>query len=141
VYFAMARDGLFFKRVGRLNRAHVPAAALIAQSIWTSILCLTGTYGQLLDFVIFSALLFYVLTMIGLFILRRTRADTPRPYRAIGYPILPALYIVLASTVALILLVAEKTRAQAISGLVLVVLGIPVYFAWRNAGRRASESA
>ncbi len=141
VYFAMARDGLFFKRVGRLNRAHVPAAALIAQSIWTSILCLTGTYGQLLDFVIFSALLFYVLTMIGLFILRRTRADTPRPYRAIGYPILPALYIVLASTVALILLVAEKTRAQAISGLVLVVLGIPVYFAWRNAGRRASKSA
>ena len=141
VYFAMARDGLFFERVGRLNREHVPAAALIAQSLWTSILCLTGTYGQLLDFVIFSALLFYVLTMIGLFILRRTRADMPRPYRAVGYPVLPALYIVLASAVALILLVAEKTRTQAFSGLVLVLVGIPVYFAWRGAGRRAPGSA
>ncbi|HEX2716288.1 MAG TPA: amino acid permease [Gemmatimonadaceae bacterium] len=141
VYFAMARDGLFFERVGRLNREHVPAAALVAQSIWTSILCLTGTYGQLLDFVIFSALIFYVLTMIGLFVLRRTRADIPRPYRAVGYPVLPALYIVLASSVALILLVAEKTRTQAFSGLVLVLIGIPVYFAWRGAGRRAPESA
>ena len=141
VYFAMARDGLFFDRVGRLNLQHVPAAGLIAQSIWTSILCLTGTYGQLLDFVIFSALLFYVFTMIGLFILRRTRADVARPYRALGYPVLPALYVVLASTVAITLLIARKTRTQAFSGLVLVLIGIPVYFAWRSLRRRAPRAA
>lgn len=132
VYYAMARDGLFFKRAARLNVNHVPATALIVQAIWTSLLCLTGTYGQLLDFVIFAALIFYVLTTIGLFILRSTRPDAERPYRAIGYPVLPALYIVLAATVAVVLLIADKTRAQALSGLVLVALGVPVYFLWRR---------
>jgi len=135
VYYAMARDGLFFKRAATLNRNHVPAAALAAQSLWTSVLCLTGTYGQLLDYVIFAALLFYVLTTAGLFVLRVKRPDAERPYRAIGYPLLPALYMLLAGTIAVILLVADKTRAQAISGLVLVLLGIPVYLAWRGAGR------
>ena len=131
VYFAMARDRLFFRNAGRLNRNHVPAAALLAQSLWTSILCLTGTYGQLLDFVIFAALVFYVATTAGLFILRRKLPDAPRPYRAVGYPVLPALYIVLAIAVAIILLIADKTRTQAFSGLVLVLIGVPVYFAWR----------
>jgi basic amino acid/polyamine antiporter, APA family len=133
VFFAMARDGLFFKRAGQLNENHVPAWALYFQAIWTSLLCLTGTYGQLLDYVIFAALVFYVLTTLGLFILRRTRPDAERPYKAFGYPVLPALYIVLAATVAVILLVADKTRAQALSGLVLVLLGIPVYYLWRKA--------
>ena len=132
VYYAMARDRLFFKRAAKLNVNHVPATALIVQAIWTSLLCLTGTYGQLLDFVIFAALIFYVLTTIGLFILRSTRPDAERPYRAIGYPVLPALYIVLAATVAIVLLIADKTRAQALSGLVLVALGVPVYFLWRR---------
>jgi APA family basic amino acid/polyamine antiporter len=132
VYWAMARDGLFFRKAGELNARHVPATALVVQSIWTSLLALTGTYGQLLDYVIFAALIFYVLTTIGLFILRRTRPDHPRPYRAIGYPVLPALYIVLAATVAVILLIADKTRAQALSGLVLVLLGVPVYWLWRR---------
>ena len=141
VYWAMARDRLFFARVGRLNRHSVPAAALVVQSIWTSLLCLTGTYNQLLDFVIFAALLFYVATTAGLFILRRTRPDAPRPYRAIGYPVLPALYIVLASAVAVILLIADKTRTQAISGLVLVLLGVPVFFAWRRANDGRASSA
>jgi APA family basic amino acid/polyamine antiporter len=141
VYWAMAKDRLFFERAGRLNKHSVPAAALIVQSIWTSLLCLTGTYGQLLDFVIFAALLFYVATTIGLFILRRKLPDVPRPYRAIGYPVLPALYIVLASAVAVILLIADKTRTQAISGLVLVLLGVPVFLAWRRAdGGRAGSS-
>jgi APA family basic amino acid/polyamine antiporter len=135
VYYAMARDGLFFRATGTLSKAGVPAAALVLQSAWTSLLCLTGTYGQLLDYVIFAALAFYALTTIGLFILRRTRPDVPRPYRAIGYPVLPALYVVLATGVAVILLIADKTRAQALSGLVLVLLGIPVYLAWRSAGR------
>ena len=132
VYYAMARDGLFFKSVGILSKNAVPARALITQAIWTSLLCLTGTYGQLLDYVIFAALIFYVFTTIGLFILRSKRPDAERPYRALGYPVLPALYIVLASVVAVVLLIADKTRAQALSGLVIVAIGIPVYFMWRK---------
>ncbi|MGQ0643610.1 MAG: APC family permease [Gemmatimonadaceae bacterium] len=132
VYYAMARDGLFFARAGQLSGRHVPAFALIVQAVWISLLCLTGTYGQLLDYVIFAALVFYVLTTIGLFILRSKRPDLPRPYRAIGYPVLPALYIALAFAVAIILLIAEKTRAQAVSGLILVLLGIPVFLLWRR---------
>ena len=141
VYYAMARDGLFFASAGTLNARGVPSVGLVVQSVWASLLCLTGTYGQLLDYVIFAALVFYALTTIGLFVLRAKRPDALRPYRAIGYPVLPALYIVLASTVAVILLVADKTRAQAISGLVLVLIGVPVYFAWRAAGRHVPFAA
>ena len=133
VYYAMAKDKLFFARAGNLNRNSVPAAALIAQSIWTSLLCLTGTYGQLLDYVIFAALIFYALTTVGLFRLRKLQPDAERPYRALGYPVLPALYIFLATAIAVILLIADKTRAQALSGLVIVLLGVPVYFLWRRA--------
>jgi APA family basic amino acid/polyamine antiporter len=132
VYYAMARDGLFFRRVGTLNTHAVPAAGLVVQSIWVSLLCLTGTYGQLLNYVIFAALVFYVLTTIGLFILRAKRPDADRPYRAVGYPALPALYMLLAAAVAVILLIAPKTRTEALSGLVLVLVGIPVYFIWRR---------
>jgi APA family basic amino acid/polyamine antiporter len=132
VYYAMARDKLFFRRAGQLSKNHVPSTALIVQAIWTSLLCLTGTYGQLLDYVIFAALIFYALTTIGLFILRSKRPDAERPYRAIGYPVLPALYIVLAVTIAVVLLIADKTRAQAVSGLVLVAIGIPVFYLWRK---------
>ncbi len=141
VYYAMARDGLFFQKAGSLNRNRVPAAALIMQAVWTSILCLTGTYGQLLDYVIFAALIFYALTTIGLFILRSKRPDAERPYRAIGYPVLPALYIVLATTIAIVLLIADKTRAQALSGLVLVAIGIPVYFVWRKTGSPSESTS
>ncbi|WP_284352043.1 APC family permease [Roseisolibacter agri] len=141
VYWAMARDGLFFRRAGALNANNVPAFALIAQAVWTTLLCLTGTYNQLLDYVIFAALVFYALTTIGLFILRRTRPDAERPYRAIGYPILPALYIALSTGVAIILLVAEKTRTQAISGLVLVLVGVPVYLAWRARDRDTTAAS
>ena len=137
VYYAMAKDRLFFERAGRLNRNHVPAYALIVQAIWTSLLCLTGTYGQLLDYVIFAALIFYALTTVGLFILRSKLPNAERPYKAIGYPVLPALYIVLATTIAVVLLIADKTRAQALSGLVLVALGVPVYYVWRAAGSSA----
>jgi basic amino acid/polyamine antiporter, APA family len=132
VYYAMARDKLFFAKAGTLNRNRVPAAALIAQSIWTSLLCLTGTYGQLLNYVIFAALIFYALTTIGLFRLRKLRPEAERPYRVVGYPVLPALYIILASAIAVILLIAGQTRAQAISGLVIVLLGVPVFFIWRR---------
>jgi APA family basic amino acid/polyamine antiporter len=132
VYYAMARDGLFFRRAGTLNVHSVPAAALIAQSIWTSFLCLTGTYGQLLNYVIFAALIFYALTTVGLFRLRKLRPDAERPYKVVGYPVLPALYIILASAIAVILLIADQTRTQAIFGAAIVLLGVPVYFIWRK---------
>lgn len=139
VYFAMARDRLFFRSAGKLNARRVPATALVVQSIWISLLCLTGTYGQLLNYVIFAALVFYVLTITGLFILRRTRPGVPRPYRALGYPVLPALYLSMAALTAVVLLLADKTRTEALSGLVLVLFGIPVYFVWRRV-ERPSES-
>ena len=132
VYYAMARDGLFFRKAGTLNKNRVPAFALILQTIWTALLCLTGTYGQLLDYVIFAALVFYVLTTIGLFILRAKRPDIERPYRALGYPVLPALYIALAGGVMVLILLSPTSRFQAVSGLVLVVVGIPVYYLWRK---------
>jgi APA family basic amino acid/polyamine antiporter len=135
VYYAMARDRLFFARAGTLNRSQVPAAALLMQTAWASLLCLTGTYGQLLDYVIFAALLFYVLTTAGLFVLRVRRPDAERPYRVVGYPVVPALYMLLCTAVAVALLVSGKTRTQAISGLVVVLVGIPVYLVWRGASR------
>jgi len=129
----MARDKLFFRQVGTLNVRGVPAAALLIQAVWATVLCLTGTYGQLLNYVIFAQLIFYALTTAGLFILRRKRPDAERPYRAVGYPALPALYVILAVCVAIVLLIANQTRAQAISGLVLVLIGIPIFFLWRRA--------
>jgi basic amino acid/polyamine antiporter, APA family len=132
VFYAMARDGLFFRRAGTLNVNRVPATALILQSVWTGVLCLTGTYGQLLNYVIFAALVFYVLTTVGLFILRAKRPDVHRPYRALGYPVLPALYIVLAAAVMILILLSPTSRTEAVSGLVLVLLGLPVYGLWRK---------
>ena len=132
VYYAMARDGLFFKRVGQLNARSVPAAGLVLQSLWTAVLCLTGTYNQLLNYVIFAALVFYALTTIGLFILRAKRPDAERPYRAFGYPVLPALYLVLTTVVMLLILLAPSSRQDAFFGLAVVVIGVPVYFLWRR---------
>jgi APA family basic amino acid/polyamine antiporter len=132
VYYAMARDGLFFKKVGTLNERRVPAAGLIVQSIWVALLCLTGSYGQLLNYVIFAALVFYALTTIGLFMLRAKRPDIERPYRTIGYPVLPALYIALTTVVMLLILLSPSTRQDAFLGLAIVILGIPVYFIWRK---------
>jgi len=141
VLFAMARDGLFFRQAGALTARQVPGAALIVQAVWTSLLCLSGTYNQLLNYVIFAVLIFYVLTTIGLFVLRRTEPTAERPYRAVGYPYLPALYIALAASVATVLLIAEKTRAQSVSGLVLVLIGVPVFYAWRARSSAHSDAA
>ena len=132
VYYAMARDGLFFRRVGTLNERRVPAAGLIVQSIWTAFLCLTGSYGQLLNYVIFAALVFYALTTIGLFILRVKRPEAERPYRAFGYPVLPVVYIALTTLVMLLILLSPSTRQDAFLGLLLVLIGIPVFFLWRR---------
>ena len=125
----MARDGLFFRSVGRLNRHGVPAAGLILQALWASLLTFSGTYGQLLNYVIFAALLFYVLTVAGLFVLRRTQPDAERPYRAIGYPVLPALYVGLCAALMLDVLVVKWEEAR--WGLLIVLAGIPVFFLWR----------
>ena len=155
VYYAMARDGLFFKATGKLNDKHVPAMGLVLQCIWASLLVLPRTrqyepngvpladpttgfqlygnlYSNLLDYVVFSVLIFYVLTIAGLFILRRTRPNAERPYRAIGYPVIPALYIVAATIIMLVLLIYKTQTTW--PGLVIVLTGIPVYFIWRKVG-------
>jgi APA family basic amino acid/polyamine antiporter len=133
VYYAMAVDNLFFKSAAVLHPQYkTPAVALIVQAVWTCVLCLSGTYGQLLNFVIFAAVAFYLVTAIGLFALRRKRPDLPRPVRAPGYPWLPALYVVLTALIAINLLVQDATRTYSFLGLALVVLGVPVYYGWRR---------
>jgi len=152
VYYAMAQDGLFFKATARLNSKHVPAIALVLQGIWTALLVLPRTrnvsasgavtygnlYSNLLDYIIFAALIFYVLTIAGLFVLRRKRPDAERPYRALGYPILPVLYIVGATAIMLVLL---AYRAQTTwPGLVIVLSGVPIYFLWKFFGTKLPAS-
>ena len=129
VYYAMAKDGLFFKSTGKVHPKYLtPKNALIVQGIWTCILCLSGTYGQLLDYIIFAVLVFYILTIAGLFVLRRTKPEAERPYRAIGYPVLPAIYIVMALFIDVVLLRYKPQYTW--PGLIIVLLGIPVYFVW-----------
>jgi len=112
----------------------------VLQSVWTAVLCLTGTYGQLLDYVIFAALVFYVLTTVGLFILRAKLPNAERPYKAIGYPFLPLLYIALAGGVMVLILLAPTSRFQAVSGLAIVLVGIPVYYAWKSLDNSRSNT-
>jgi APA family basic amino acid/polyamine antiporter len=136
----MARDGLFFRSVGRLHpRFKTPNLSLMVQAIWAAILCLSGSYGQLLDYTIFAVLLFYILTLVGLFVLRRTRPDAPRPYRAFGYPWLPAVYIVMALFIDVILLLYKPQYTW--PGLVIVLLGIPVYFLWSRRSKADGNAA
>ncbi len=131
VYYAMARDRLFFKSVGRLHPVYkTPALGLVVQGVWTCVLCLSGTYGQLLDFVIFAAVLFYFCTASGLFLLRSKRPDAPRPVRAPLYPWLPAGYVIAMAIMAVDLLVVKTTYAGL--GLLIVLIGVPVYFLWRR---------
>jgi APA family basic amino acid/polyamine antiporter len=161
VYWAMAQDGLFFRATARLNRSHVPAVALVAQGIWASLLVLPRTrlrdaagmplrdaatgleqygnvYSNLLDYVVFAVLIFYVLTIVGLFVLRRTRPDAERPYRAFGYPLVPAAYVVVASLIAVILLVYKTQTTW--PGLAIVLTGIPAYALWRRFGTGAPRA-
>lgn len=130
VYYAMANDNLFFKKAGTLNKNIVPAYGLTIQAIWASILCLSGTYSELLDYVVFAVLIFYVLTIIGLFKLRFKKPDLERPYKAFGYPIVPAIYILAASSVLLVLLIYKWKFAGL--GLLIVLAGIPVYYIWKH---------
>jgi APA family basic amino acid/polyamine antiporter len=140
-YYAMARDRVFFRSAGRLNAARVPAWGLAAQAIWASALVLPRTYdpvrgsygnlyGDLLTYVISAALIFYILTIAGVFRLRVTRPDMERPYRAFGYPVVPGLYILGAGTILVVLFVYQPSTTW--PGLALVMLGLPVYWFWKS---------
>jgi APA family basic amino acid/polyamine antiporter len=139
VYYAMSQDGLFFKSVGKLHpRYKTPAAGLLVQAAWAVVLCISGSYGQLLDYIIFAVLLFYMLTILGLFVLRFKQPNAPRPYKALGYPVLPALYIGMAGWICIVLLRYKPQYTW--PGLVLVLLGIPVYLFWSPREKQAPGS-
>ena len=126
VYYTMAKDGLFFKKAALLNKASVPAWALWFQCIWASALCLTGKYGDLLDYVMIIVIIFYILTIYGIFILRRKMPNAERPYKAFGYPVLPFLYIIVASAICISLLITKTSTCG--WGVVIMLAGIPVYY-------------
>jgi APA family basic amino acid/polyamine antiporter len=137
VYYTMAKDGLFFKKAGTLNKNSVPQWALWAQAIVASLLCLSGEYGNLLDMVSFVVVIFYALTIAGIFILRRKRPDIERPYKAFAYPLLPAIYILMAITFCVFLIWMKPVYT--VAGLIITLIGIPLYF-WAVA-RNKGESA
>src|SRR5438034_2887119 len=152
-YYAMARDGLFFRSVSRLNRNHVPGWGLVVQGIWAGLLVLPRTvkrdangavagygnlYGNLLDYVISAALIFYILTILGIFTLRRKRPDAERPYKAFGYPFVPLLYIVGASVILAVLFIYQTATTW--PGLIIVLSGVPIYFLWRRSADAAARS-
>jgi APA family basic amino acid/polyamine antiporter len=126
VYHTMAGDGLFFKKAANLNQFQVPAWALWAQCIVASLLCLSGKYGDLLDMVSFVVVIFYVLTIIGIFILRKKQPDVERPYKAVGYPFLPALYICMGIGFCILLLLFKREYTW--PGLLITLLGVPLYY-------------
>src|SRR5213595_3574191 len=153
-YYAMARDGLFFRAVGELNKFRVPAWGLVIQGIWAGALVLPRTvkidasgnvtgygnlYGNLLDYVISAALIFYILTIVGIFLLRWKRPDAERPYKAFGYPIVPALYIVGAAVILFVLFVYQTATTW--PGLMIVLTGVPVYFLWKVFGTKPQPAA
>jgi len=152
LYYAMARDGLFFKSSGQLNSKHVPAWGLVIQGVWAAMLVLPRTikhdaaghvtgygnlYGNLLDYVISAALIFYILTIAGIIVLRFRRPDAERPYKAFGYPLIPILYIIGASVILAVLFIYQTATTW--PGLIIVVTGIPVYFIWKKLGTPMAE--
>ncbi len=133
VYYTMANDGLFLPAAKKLNNKGVPGVALWMQCLWASILCLSGKYGDLLDFIIFTVLLFYILTIAGIFKLRKTQPDVPRPYKAFGYPVIPLLYIILAVFICVVLLMYKPNYTW--PGLIIVIIGIPIYYVVQKQGK------
>lgn len=152
-YYAMAKDGLFFKSAGELNKFHVPAWGLVIQGIWSAFYVLPRTvktaadgkvsygnlYGDLLTYVISAALIFYILTIIGIFVLRAKQPDTERPYKAFGYPIVPALYVIGAAVILVVLFIYQTTATW--PGLLIVLTGVPVYFIWKSKSQKATEQS
>ncbi|MGB9032474.1 MAG: amino acid permease [Acidobacteriaceae bacterium] len=141
VYYAMSRDGLFFKAAGKLHpRWHTPVAALIVQAVWSCLLCISGSYSQLLAYIICTELIFYILTILCLYVLRVKRPNAERPYRAIGYPVLPAIYILMAVWICIVLLRYQPQYTW--PGLVIVLMGVPVFLVWsRSASQDPSPQA
>ena len=152
-YYAMARDGLFFRKVGHLNKNHVPAWGLIIQGIWAAALVLPRTvktdaagnvtgygnlYGNLLDYVISAALIFYILTIAGIFVLRRKQPNAERPYKAFGYPVVPVIYIIGATVILAVLFIYQTATTW--PGLIIVLTGVPIYFLWKAANARSASS-
>ncbi|HLU17756.1 MAG TPA: amino acid permease [Edaphocola sp.] len=135
VCYTMAQDNLFFKKAGTLNKNAVPGAALWVQCIWTSVLCLSGKYGLLLDYVVFVTLIFYILTIIAVFKLRIKHPELPRPYKAFGYPLVPIIYILLATAMALGLLITKWTTCA--FGLIVVLIGLPMYYLFMRNQKRS----
>jgi APA family basic amino acid/polyamine antiporter len=136
VYYAMARDGLFFKKVGEINKKGVPGFAIAVQGVWAVLLCLSGTYSNLLDYVIFAVLIFFALTILAIFVLRVKKPDVPRPYKAFGYPVVPAIYILTTTFIMVILLIYKPNYT--FPGLIIVLLGIPVYYIWKKFSRNSA---
>lgn len=130
VYFAMARDKMFLPQAAKLNKNNVPANSLTMQCIWSCLLCFTGTYGDLLNYIMFAVMLFYILTISGLFVLRRKRPEMERPYKAFGYPVIPAIYIILAALVAMNMLIYQTKFS--LYGLIIILTGIPVYYIFKS---------
>lgn len=128
LYYAMAKDGLFFKQAMHLNKKGVPGKSLVFQAIWASVLCVSGKYGDLLDYITIASLLFYALTISGVFILRKKQPNTERPYKVFAYPILPAIYIIVAVAISIDLLIDKSTQNHTWPGIIIVLLGIPFYF-------------
>lgn len=135
VYYAMAKDGMFLKPAAKLNKNNVPANSITMQCIWACLLCFSGTYNDLLQYIMFAVMLFYILTISGLFVLRVKRPDMERPYKAFGYPYIPAIYIILATLVALNMLIFQ--RDASLYGLLIILIGLPIYF---FAGRKNSST-
>jgi len=133
VYYAMAKDGLFFRRVAEINKKGVPGFAIAVQGVWAILLCLSGTYSNLLDYVIFAVLLFFSLTILAIFVLRAKRPDIQRPYKAFGYPVIPGFYILVTTFIMIILLIYKPNYT--FPGLIIVLIGIPVYYLWRKFSR------
>ncbi|MES2567612.1 MAG: amino acid permease [Bacteroidota bacterium] len=138
LFQSMAKDGLFFKTAAELNKYNVPAKAMVFQAIWASLLCLSGSYGDLLDYCTFSSLIFYIITIVGLFVLRKKMPHAERPYKAFGYPVVPALYIILTTLICVDLLVYKTFNCG--MGLLIIALGVPVYFMFKRTNNAVSEN-
>ncbi len=139
IYYAMAQDQLFFRKTGTLNARAVPQNGLILQAVWSCLLALSGNYNELLNYVIFAVLIFYVLVISGIFVLRRKRPNAERPYKAFGFPVVPAIYILCASFTALDLIISPSTRKDTFPGLAIVLAGVPVYWFWRRKTAKSSN--
>lgn len=138
VYYAMAQDGLFFKKIGKLSSRMVPAIGLAVQGIWSILLCLSGTYSDLLDYVIFAVLIFNILIIGTIFVFRVRHPNLERPYKAWGYPVLPVIYILLSVFIMIMLLIYKPNYTW--PGLIVVLLGVPVFYAWRRSGMKNQKT-